>query len=272
MLDAEAAFDRHRGDIRPDVVELFSRFGKPLIETYAGRGLFHVTHSAFLEPIMAEGLVPGADVVEPEDVHFLAGAYMKHAHAAASERVRFLRTFMNYDRAREDIERGVFLFPFPPTFSSMPQDFEISYNLHGGPKVMRHFLRNIRYLAEDRHQFEEGERANAKTLLDGYVEKLATGQPALVVLEVDPFSPAVINSRDWGNRSDPMIVSMMETARAFEIARDAIGENPNRVEVRNELIPPKSISVVGSWPISPKAIAEDARRMSGVIIAPGHWH
>ena len=266
MVSSAEALAKNQPDIRPDVVELFDTFGEPVVNAYAGRGLFHITHSAFLDQIMKQGLRPDVEVVDSADINFLAEVFSEYGSSDIHSRTKFVRQFMNFDPARGMIERGVCLYPQPPTYSGLPLDYVPSYGLHGAPHIMRYFLRNMRTMAYKPAHFGDKKAAHAKELLDHYVEKLAQGNPQLVLLEVDPFAPAVINSRQWGDADVLTEIADMNAITAMELAQRATRVNSHGIEVRDHVVPPNALTVREARPILPKSVVADTYLQDQVFV------
>ncbi|MFO0781951.1 MAG: hypothetical protein U0524_03625 [Candidatus Saccharimonadales bacterium] len=179
----------------PEIQKFFTQYGHEALEAYASTRLFHATHSTNLDTIASEGLHASSELIEEPDVAFLADAFERSGGAkdlGQKERFDHYIIGRGYDEEAQS-PRGVYLSSVVESANETP-DSLLEARSYGIPERLTFFIQNLNQLATG-EVLDDQTRQQAAIMRDKYIEKLLKTDAAIVLLEVDPLAPEVINER-----------------------------------------------------------------------------
>lgn len=209
------SFSQHQDTIRPDIAEWLDSTGEEVQVAYGALDLYHNTLVSLVPSVLAVGLRPDSELgsPDPEDVKFAEDIFKAKGFYEPAKS----RQFDVYVKGiRGDREPGVFLYPISP-------DDHIRFNQgYGVPERMHILAHEMGCVMLQGDVYTEAERTLAADIFYKYKEKITVEQPNVAVLEVDPFSPAVIDAR-LGEAISQLRVMELEK-QAFILGRLGLGE------------------------------------------------
>ena len=181
MISPEAAFERQRDQIIPEITELFDDWPE-LVEIYASVDLLHNTHSSLVPKIIEEGLNGDSSSITEEDLVLARNLLRTRGKPGVSG---MFDIYVN--GTRNGRERGVFFYT-PGMFGDR---YDIGY---GVPERAWILAQEMRYVALN-EGFSTNDRNQAQAITDRFHEAYLTPDASITVLKADPFAPEIINNR-----------------------------------------------------------------------------
>jgi len=178
----------------PDIQEFFEEYGLEALEAYTSTRLFHATHSAFLGEIAAKGLRDDAEIINTADLDFMADIFERGGWAEdLGDKERFEHYITGKGYGPEQDSRGLFILSVLEGRGINPEAL-LDTSSYGTPERAVFFVQNLNQITK-RETVAKATRQTAADLRDFYVDGLTHESPAIILLEVDPLAPEIINNR-----------------------------------------------------------------------------
>lgn len=180
----------------PEIQDFFARYGPEALEVYVSTRLFHATHSANLDAIATEGLRDTSGTIDEDDLAFLQNAFVRSGGSEdLGDRERFDHYIMGkgYDGESQS-PRGIYLSSVVEGMDR-PPDGLLENRSYGVSERLAFFIQNLNQIANGGGGLDSVTREQAASMRDRYIDKLLDDNPAIILLEINPLAPEVINER-----------------------------------------------------------------------------
>lgn len=239
------------GEIDPDIVSVFEKRSDGVVEAYTSAQVQHNTLSGNVDSILEHGLVPGHAVSIPDDADVaFARDLMRRSGSYTPEKERKFDIYVAGIKGERD--PGVFLSVMRPNGWS-------THNTgYGIPERSMILMAEMGMVMLGTEAFDTETREQAAGIYEKYRDRLYRGAGHIAVLEVDPFSPPVINERLGG---------LAEACEGMDdeglaLALPLLGGNSFEGLYIAEVIPPRDIRVTDitePLPEPPEPVADLSR-------------
>jgi hypothetical protein len=229
-----------RQKIRPHIVGFFDRYPEAARQ-YGATGLFHLTHSMNVPGILEHGLDVNQAIFPPEQGQFLLDMFDRYGNRHPGERL--------FVSDRIIASHQVYVSTEVPNLGA--------YEAYGVPERLVYLMRGLHTLG-DKQSLTSDERAYARAAFDQHYQRLTEGEPTITAINVDPFAPAVLNSRLGGIALDTF--QDEEEARWFM-------EEPDRYSANiplTDAVEPQHLEVYGTCPLPTDQVLDR-------VTQPANW-
>lgn len=231
MSERYDALEAAVGNIEPHIVQFMADHGPEAFDHYMDTRVFHVTHESHVPAIMQEGLHAATSPVDAEDLTYISGMFERYGSRHPNNIYMFGHYILGQ---RQGENRGLYL-SLRGKNSQLGDQMNASY---GVPERVPMLMGELAAM-QARAIGTPAEQTQAKQIFDKYYERYFYAGSRVVMLEVNPLAPPVINHRlahiDRLSGDDPDLVAMI------------LASDSRDVNLRNgEIIEPEYLSVHSS--------------------------